>query len=150
MIVKTLVLMRFPAFIPIAILSGCLMVWLMHSFTLNISDSSTSRGVYYMQAISHAKTGDLVVMREPMKSVAALAGQHVRFSPQGVYVDGRLLPNSAPEPALARVCPFGDYIVPPNMFLAMGTNNPDSFDGRYECFETQNLIMGKAIPMVTW
>lgn len=122
----------------------------MEAYQYNISDSSAPRGIYHLQVSNRPKVGDLVAMRMPMKTIAAVAGQHVRFSPEGVYVDGRLLPNSKPESNLVRRCPYGDYVVPFNMFLPMGTNNLDSFDGRYTCFETQNLIKGKAEPVITW
>ena len=84
----------------------------------------------------------MVVLRMMAKEVEALPGDHVTFTPQGVYVNDVRLPNSAPEAGMAQVCPYGNYVVPPYMFLGMGTHNPDSFDGRYECFLPQSLIQG--------
>ena len=83
-----------------------------------------------------------MLLRMPIKRVWAQAGDHVTFTPKGVYRNGNLIPNSAPEPGIPRACPFGDYTVPPFMFLGMGTRDPDSWDGRYLCFMPEELIAG--------
>jgi type IV secretory pathway protease TraF len=118
----------------------------MAMFTRNVSDSAAPVGWYRVHWDAPVKKGDLVLLRMPIKQVWARAGDHVTFTPQGVYVRGKLLPNSAPEPGIARVCPYGNYTVPPFMFLAMGIQNPDSFDGRYECFLPESLIAGTVTP----
>jgi type IV secretory pathway protease TraF len=91
--------------------------------------------------------GGLVILRMPIKRALALPGDHVRFTPQGIYREGKLIPNSAPEPGLPRVCPFGNYTVPAEMFLGMGTNDPDSWDARYVCFLPLSLVSGKVTPL---
>jgi type IV secretory pathway protease TraF len=131
------------------LLFGGLFLLLMGNLTFNVSDSSSPVGLYRVQPVAKLKLGELALLRMPMKEVYALPGDHVRFTPQGVYREGELIPNSAPEPGLARVCPFGDYTVPPDMFLGMGTHNPDSWDGRYTCFLPLSLIAGKATPIWT-
>ena len=122
---------------------------LMETFTRNVSDSAAPVGWYRVHWGATAAQGDLVLLRMPIKQVAALPGQHVTSTPQGVYVDNKLLPNSAPEPDIPRVCPYGTYVVPPFMFLAMGTNNPDSFDSRYECFLPLSLSAGTVTSLWT-
>ena len=125
------------------ILCLCLVLLVMGNFTLNVSNSSTPVGLYRVISASTLNLGDLVALRMPIKQVWALPGDHVRFTPQGVLRNGKLIPNSAPEPGMARVCPYGDYTVPPYMFLGMGTNNPDSWDGRYVCFLPLSIVKGK-------
>jgi signal peptidase I len=134
-----------------AILCGALALLLWGRLTINVSDSATPVGLYRVKPISLDKLreSDLVVLRLPIKQVWALPGDHVTFTPQGVYREGQLIPNSAPEPGMAQVCPYGDYIVPPNMFLGMGANNPDSWDSRYLCWIPQSLIAGKVTPVWT-
>jgi type IV secretory pathway protease TraF len=125
------------------LLCGALCLTLMNSFTVNVSDSSTPAGIYRIKPAATVNYGDLVFLRMPIKQVWALPGDHVRFTPRGVYREGELIPNSAPEPGMARVCPYGDYTVPPEMFLGMGTRNPDSWDSRYTCFLPLSIVAGK-------
>jgi type IV secretory pathway protease TraF len=126
------------------------MLLLYSSLTINVSDSATPVGLYRVKPAGRVNYGDLVLLRMPIKRALALPGDHVRFTPRGVYREGKLIPNSAPEPGLARVCPFGSYTVPPGMFLGMGTNDPDSWDGRYLCWLPQSLIAGQVKPVYTW
>jgi type IV secretory pathway protease TraF len=121
----------------------------MTNLTFNVSDSATPVGVYRIRPATKVNRGDLVYLRMPIKQVWALPGDHVMFTPEGVYREGELIPNSAPESGMARVCPFGSYTVPPNMFLGMGTDNPDSWDGRYLCFLPLSIIAGKVSPIWT-
>jgi type IV secretory pathway protease TraF len=139
---------KFLRFIPThTILFMCLVFLLMTNFTINVSDSSTPVGVYRVKAVTKVNRGDLVYLRMPIKEVWALPGDHVTFTPRGVYREGKLIPNSAPEPGIPRVCPFGTYTVPPDMFLGIGTDNPDSWDGRYTCFLPLSLVAGEVTPI---
>jgi type IV secretory pathway protease TraF len=120
----------------------------MKTFTRNVSDSAAPVGWYRVHWDAPVKVGDLVLLRMPIKQVWARAGDHVTFTPKGVYVQGKLLLNSAPEAGIPRACPYGDYIVPPFMFLGMGTDDPDSWDSRYTCFLPESLIAATVTP--TW
>ena len=131
---------------PVALL---LTLVLVSTLTRNVSDSAAPLGWYHVHWGATARAGDLVLLRMPIKQVWALPGQQVTFAKDGVYVDGRHLPNSAPEPGIPLVCPLGKYVVPPYFFLAMGTNNPDSYDGRYECFTPLSLIAATVTPVWT-
>jgi type IV secretory pathway protease TraF len=131
------------------LLFGGLPLLLMANFTLNVSDSATSVGLYRITPVAKPNRGELALLRMPIKQIWALPGDHVRFTPQGVYREGKLIPNSAPAPGISRVCPFGSYTVPPGMFLGMGTNDPDSWDGRYVCWLPLSLIAGKVTPIWT-
>jgi len=128
---------------------GCLMLLLYNNLTLNASDSATPIGLYRVKPAAKPNRGELVLLRMPIKQIWALPGDHVRFAPEGVYREGQLIPNSAPAPGLTHVCPYGDYTVPPDMFLGMGTNDPDSWDGRYLCWLPLSLIAGKVSPIWT-
>ena len=129
----------------IAPLALLLTLVLMSTFTRNVSDSAAPVGWYRVHYGATAVAGDLVLLRMPIKQVWALPGQQVTFTPRGVYVGGQLLPNSAPESGIGHY-PFGSYLVPPGMFLAMGLRNPDSWDSRYVGFLPQGLIAGSLTP----
>ena len=122
------------------------------SLTVNVSDSATPVGLYRVKVVELNKLklreSDLVILRMPIKRIAALPGQHVRFSSEGLYVEGKLLPNSAPEKGIAHT-PFGNYIVPPDMFVGMGTEDPDSWDSRYAGFIPQSIVIGTVHPLWT-
>jgi type IV secretory pathway protease TraF len=114
-------------------------------FTLNQS-ASEPIGLYRP---THAtlERGTLVLLRMPLKRIAALPGDHVRFSPEGVYVQGKLIPDSAPELGIPHF-PFGSYTVPADMFLGLA-QNPDSWDGRYLGWMPESLISSTAQPVWT-
>jgi type IV secretory pathway protease TraF len=77
----------------------------------------------------------------PVKEVLALPGDCVRFTPQGIYRNGQLIPHTAPEPGIPR-CPFSDIAVPRYFFVGDGTLDPDSWGSRYMCFIPQGIIEG--------
>jgi conjugative transfer signal peptidase TraF len=71
-----------------------------------------------------------------MKPVIARVGDTVDFSAQGVAVNRRLLPNTAPRGADTQGrplqhFPFGRYVVEPGTVWVASTYNPRSFDSRY-------------------
>jgi signal peptidase I len=129
------------------LLFGSLLILLMANLTFNVSDSATPAGLYRVKSVAKVSCGDLVYLRMPIKQVWALPGDHVRFTPQGVYREGTLIPNSAPEPGIPPRFPYGNYTVPPEMFLGMGTHNPDSWDSRYVGFLPLSIVAGKVKPL---
>lgn len=71
-----------------------------------------------------------------MKPVVARAGDLVQVSEQGLSVNGRLLPNTAPRGTDTmgrpmRPWPAGSYRVMPGTLWVASTYNPRSFDSRY-------------------
>jgi type IV secretory pathway protease TraF len=114
-------------------------------FTLNES-ASEPVGLYRPTSAAF-KRGSLVLLRMPLKRIAALPGDRVKFSPEGIYVEGTLIPNSAPEPGLPHF-PFGSYTVPADMFVGLG-QHPDSWDGRYVGFLPESLVSSTAQPVWT-
>jgi signal peptidase I len=131
------------------LLFGGLLFLAMTNFTVNVSDSATPVGIYRVKPVGRVDYDDLVLLRMPIKRALALPGDHVMFTPRGIYRDGRLIPNSAPEAGIPRRFPDGSYIVPPEMFLGMGTDDPDSWDSRYVGFLPLSLIAGKVTPIWT-
>jgi signal peptidase I len=129
------------------LLFGGLVFLAMTNFTLNVSDSATPVGIYRIRPVAKVSRGDLVYLRMPIKQVWALPGDHVTFTPEGIYREGTLIPNSAPELGIPHRFPYGTYTVPPEMFLGMGTHNPDSWDGRYIGFLPLSIIAGKVSPI---
>jgi conjugative transfer signal peptidase TraF len=74
---------------------------------------------------------------EPLaKPIGARTGDVVELSAQGMSVNGRLLPNTAPlatdtaDRPLPH-WPFGRYVVAPGTLWVASSYNPRSFDSRY-------------------
>ncbi len=92
--------------------------------------------------------------REMMKRVAALPGDHVRISNQGVFVNGKPIRNSRPlnyDPA-GRPMPRyeTDCTLKDNQVLLMSDYNPLSFDSRYFGPINRARIRGVVRPVFTW
>ncbi|MGH9344886.1 MAG: conjugative transfer signal peptidase TraF, partial [Terriglobia bacterium] len=74
---------------------------------------------------------------EPLlKPIVAASGDLVEVSPQGIAVNGRLLPNSAPRAFDTKHrplphWPFGNYRVAGGTVWVVSSYNPRSFDSRY-------------------
>lgn len=71
-----------------------------------------------------------------LKSVVAMAGDHVRLSDAGIAVNNILLSNTAPlhqdrRGRLLEPWTFGDYLVSDGMVWVASTYNPFSYDSRY-------------------
>ena len=118
-------------------------LFILTHFTLNLSPSEPIG--LYRPTHSPFKRGAMVLLRMPLKTIAALPGDHVTFAAEGIYVAGKLVPDSAPEPGLPHF-PFGSYLVPPDMFLALA-QHPDSWDGRYVGFLPESLLSSTVQPV---
>lgn len=71
-----------------------------------------------------------------MKPIVAVSGDRVHFSPQGIAVNGKLIPNTAPRWADGkgrplRPWPAGDYTVEPDKIVVASAYHPGSYDSRY-------------------
>jgi len=71
-----------------------------------------------------------------LKPVVARAGDVVELSPEGIAVNGRLLPNTAPKKSdtknrLLTPWPAGRYIVGPTSIWVASSFSARSFDSRY-------------------
>jgi type IV secretory pathway protease TraF len=117
--------------------------WVQTTYTLNISGSSTPAGLYQVHSLHlpDLRRGNLVALRMPIKEVLALPGDHVKFTPEGIYREGKLIANTAAEPGIPR-CPLGELIVPKYFFVGDGRLDTDSWGSRYVCFIPQSIIAG--------
>jgi type IV secretory pathway protease TraF len=109
---------------------------------LTLNESASEPVGLYRPTHTALKHGSLVLLKMPLKRIAALSGDKVRFSPEGIYVEGKLVPNSAPEPGLPHF-PYGSYTVPADMFVGLA-QHPDSWDGRYVGFLPESLVSSTA------
>lgn len=92
--------------------------------------------------------------REMMKKVAASRGDHVSISSQGVFVNGKQVPNSRPlnyDPA-GRPMPRyeTDCTLKDNQVLLMSDYNPLSFDSRYFGPINRAQLRSVVRPVFTW
>ena len=89
-----------------------------------------------------------------MKPVVARFGDTVDLSPQGIAVNRRLLPNTAPRNADTQGrplqhFPFGRYVVESGTLWVASTYNPRSFDSRYFGPISESLIRARLRPLLT-
>jgi conjugative transfer signal peptidase TraF len=89
-----------------------------------------------------------------LKPVVAQAGDIVSTSAEGVHVNGRLLPNSAPrtKDTAGRVLvpwPFGTCVVQPGTLWVLSTYHPRSFDSRYFGPVPESAIRDRLRPLFT-
>lgn len=90
-----------------------------------------------------------------LKPVAAIEGDWVQLSPQGIQVNHHWLKNSVPLKTdaqgrpLARL-PAGDYRVRPGQIWLISSHHPQSFDSRYFGPVPIRQIQGLARPVWIW
>jgi type IV secretory pathway protease TraF len=117
----------------------------------NLSPSEP-RGFY---RITHdpLQRGTYVILKMPLKRVAALPGDTVRVTAQGTYVNGKLWPGSAiPADVLEthrlEHYPFGVYVLRSGQLWVL-SNNPLGWDSRYFGPIDQQLVSATAQPLFT-
>jgi type IV secretory pathway protease TraF len=123
----------------------CVGLYVETHFTLNQS-ASEPVGLY-RPTHEPLNRGALVLLKMPLKRIAAVPGDRVTFGADGVSVNGKLMPHSAPEAGLPHF-PFGSYTVPADMFLGLA-EHPDSWDGRYQGFLPLSIVSSTAQPIWT-
>ena len=89
-----------------------------------------------------------------LKMIVAVPADHVWLSPQGIAVNGRLLPNTAPltKDAAGRSLtpwPLGRYEVKPGTVWIASTYNRGSYDSRYMGPIRTSQIRGRLRPLWT-
>jgi type IV secretory pathway protease TraF len=94
------------------------------------------------QPLAH---GAYVRLKAPMKEIAGMAGDTVRVTPQGSYINGELWPDSAPVGAYH--CPFGEYHLQPGELWLMSVD-PRGWDSRYYCAIPESLVDSTATLLI--
>jgi len=114
--------------------------------------ASVPRGFY---RITHAplECGTYVILKMPLKRIAALPGDTVRVTAEGSYVNGKLWPGSAiPSDVLVthrlEHYPFGVYVLKTGQLWVL-SNNPLGWDSRYFGPIDQQLVSATAQPLFT-
>jgi type IV secretory pathway protease TraF len=107
---------------------------------------SEPRGIY---RLTHEPLirGAYVVLKLPLKQIAALPGDTVRVTPEGTYVNGKLWPHSAIPASAWNHFPFGTYLLHPNQLWVLG-DNPFSYDSRYFGMIPESLVNATAKPLL--
>jgi conjugative transfer signal peptidase TraF len=89
-----------------------------------------------------------------MKKILATQKDGVAIKKDGVQVNGRMLPLSAPFQADGAGLPLPDYksswVLESDEFLLMSDSNSGSFDGRYFGSINRQQIEGVLRPIFTW
>jgi type IV secretory pathway protease TraF len=88
-----------------------------------------------------------VVLKLPLKQIAALPGDTVRVTPAGSYVNGKLWPHSGIPASAPTHFPFGTYVLHPNQLWVLG-DNPLSYDSRYFGMIPESLVNATAKPLL--
>jgi conjugative transfer signal peptidase TraF len=89
-----------------------------------------------------------------IKKISGIEGDHVKFSAQGVTVNGKLLPNSAPMDEdlngqnLTHI--EIDMVLDDHSTLLMSDYSPKSFDARYFGLTDKSHIISVVRPLWMW
>jgi hypothetical protein len=92
--------------------------------------------------------GDMVELRRLMKHVVAVAGDTVRVTPEGSYINGKLWPYSAPIAGRYQPYRFGTYKLATGQYWVLG-QNPMSWDSRYLGPLPADMINSRVEPLWT-
>jgi type IV secretory pathway protease TraF len=91
--------------------------------------------------------GAFVVLKLPLKQIAALPGDTVRVTPEGSYVNGKLWPHSGIPASTPNHFPYGTYLLHPNQLWVLGDNFL-SYDSRYFGMIPESLVNATAEPLL--
>ena len=100
-------------------------------------------GIYRL-VISPPARGQYVVLAMPIKMIAGMPGDWITATPSGTYINGKLIPNSAP--LLSQHYPFGTFELGPSSLWLVG-KDPRSWDSRYFGPIPETLINATAKPI---
>jgi conjugal transfer pilin signal peptidase TrbI len=128
------------------VLLALLMLYAVLGLASNNSPSEP-RGLY---RLTHEplQRGRYVVLKMPLKQIAAVPGDTVRTAPEGSYVNGKLWPKSAIPAGVQEHFPFGTYVLQPGQLWVLG-DHPLSFDSRYFGMVPDTLVNATAEPLLT-
>jgi type IV secretory pathway protease TraF len=121
---------------------------LLTHFTLNLSPSEPL-GLYRI-AHETLKRDRLVLLRDPLKRLAGMPGDRIRTSPEGTYINERLIPNSRiSDSSPYRPYPFTAFVLEPDQYWVLG-DHPLSYDSRYYGAVPGSLVASTVEPFITW
>jgi type IV secretory pathway protease TraF len=92
--------------------------------------------------------GTYVVLKMPLKQIAALEGDSVRTTPEGSYINGKLWPHSGIPAGVRDHFPYGYYVLHAGQVWVLG-NHSLSWDSRYYGPVPEALIDSTAKPLGT-
>jgi type IV secretory pathway protease TraF len=107
---------------------------------------SAPEGLYRL-VIAPPARGEYVALAMPIKRIAGMPGDVVTVTPRGSYINGKLVPNSAPM--LPHHYPYGTYVLGPYELWLLG-KDPLSWDSRYVGIVPETLVNAEAEPLITW
>lgn len=89
------------------------------------------------------------------KFILAVPGDTVTISPEGIVVDGEVVPNSAVywRDTMGRELlhfPFGTHVIGPDSLFMFSGHHPRSFDSRYFGPVASNHVISSALPLKTF
>ena len=119
-------------------------------------DAPIEKGCFVLFRLPDSQLSSRSYARENLiKQVAAVEGDRVRISSEGVRVNGRLLANSQPLSADRDGLPLpqlalDDYTLRAGELLTMSTYNPRSFDSRYFGLMPRKSVIAVVAPVFTW
>jgi conjugative transfer signal peptidase TraF len=107
-----------------------------------------------LNQVARERHFDLRTLPPLLKHIAALPGDHVTVSAEGVTINGRLWPNSKPLPSdhtghPLTHWPFGEYIVAPGQVWLL-SDSTHGFDSRYFGDVPLSLMVTNVTPVLTW
>jgi len=98
----------------------------------------------YRLVISAPARGRYVALAMPLKMIAGMPGDRITTTATGTYINGKLIPNSAP--LLSQHYPFGTFELGPSSLWLVG-KDPRSWDSRYFGPIPETLINATAEPI---
>ncbi|MBV8056334.1 MAG: S26 family signal peptidase [Deltaproteobacteria bacterium] len=91
----------------------------------------------------------LVLLRNPLKRLVGMPGDTICTTPEGSYINGKLIPNSGiPAGSPYQHYPFGTFKLQPDQYWTLG-NHALSYDSRYEGPIPGSLIASTVNPVWT-
>ncbi len=94
------------------------------------------------------RRGAYVVLKMPLKQIAALNGDTVRNTPEGSYINGKLWPHSGIPAGVRDHFPYGYHVLHAGEVWVLG-NHPLSWDSRYFGPVPEALVASTAEPLLT-
>lgn len=128
-----------------------------HSMDPNFEDGEYILTDKVSYRLGSPERGDVIVFKAPptdqeefIKRIIGLPGDTIMVKNQHVYVNGKLIDETAyldpsvPTDPGTTLIEGKELTVPEGQYMAMGDNRPHSFDGRNFGFIARSKITGKA------